>query len=263
MRGVIPFLIKLQLKRRLEYRGAFFLGLIALIVGYSGAFIGLWLIARRFGALGGWSWAEVAFLYGFHLFSYASGAALSWVQMSQLETTVREGKLDPLLVKPMSPWAYLVFSGIELNYLAHLVYSACILAWAAVQLDLAWTLPRVAYLGAAWLGGMLTHLSLITLIGSLAFRTQTTRPWYHFYFSVWEFSRLPLNMFPAAIQGLLLTLIPLGYASYLPVAWLLEKDPLWVGRTGALLAPLAGFFLAAVTVWVWRKNLRGYEGAGS
>src|SRR3954468_12742308 len=124
MLSALVFMVRLQLRIRLAYRGAFVLNRLAQIIAYASAYSAIWVMVRKFDTLGGWRWPELALLLSVQLLSYALGAALSFTQMRDLEETIRKGSFDILMVKPFSPWAYLVFSGLNLGYLGHLVLGA-------------------------------------------------------------------------------------------------------------------------------------------
>ncbi|MBP2445311.1 ABC-type uncharacterized transport system permease subunit [Rhizobium leguminosarum] len=94
----------------MEYRGAFWLDRLAQILSYGSVFATIGILLARFQTLGGWSWSELALLYSFQLLAYSLGAAMSFTQLRDLEELVRLGSYDVLLVKPFSPWVYLIFS---------------------------------------------------------------------------------------------------------------------------------------------------------
>ena len=113
---ILSLLVKLHIKSEMEYRGAYLLDRLAQIVAYGSAFATVWLVAHRFSSLGGWTWPELALLLSFQLLAYAAGASISFTQFRDLEEQVRLGTFDAVLVKPMSPWAFQVFSGLNIGY---------------------------------------------------------------------------------------------------------------------------------------------------
>ena len=61
--GVLPHLALMHFRAEMEYRGAFWINRVAQIITYASSFAVIWIIADRFGGLGGWSWAELALLF--------------------------------------------------------------------------------------------------------------------------------------------------------------------------------------------------------
>src|SRR5690606_20092061 len=60
---LIPTLLALNLKARMEYRADFIINGIAQIITYSSSIVVLWLLVHRFGDLVGWSFPDLAFLF--------------------------------------------------------------------------------------------------------------------------------------------------------------------------------------------------------
>lgn len=263
MGSALWFMVKLQVKMRMIHRGAFLLNRLAQVLAYVSAFSAIWILLHKFDRLGSWTWPELAFLLSFQLLGYSLGAAVSFVQMRELEETLRSGNFDTLLIKPMSPWAYLVFSGLNLGYIGHIALAVGLLIWSLSALTIAWTPWLVAYAVAALLSGALLVAALLTMIGACAFRWSHSRHLYSIFFGIWELSRYPLEIFPWSLQTLLVTALPLGFLGYVPAAYLLDKPPVVVGELGGLLSPLVGPLCALLAALFWRDGVRRYQGAGS
>lgn len=262
MGSALWFMVRLQVKMRMLHRGAFFFNRLAQVIAYLAAFSAIWVLIHKFEQLGGWRWPELAFLLSFQLLGYALGAAFSFVQMRELEDTIRSGAFDVLLIKPISPWAYLVFAGLNLGYIGHIVLALGLLLWSLTALSIVWTPWLVAYALASLLSGALVVAALLTLIGACAFVWSHSRYLYNIFFGIWELSRYPLEIFPWSLQALLVTVLPLGFLGYVPAAYLLGKEPALVGELGGLLAPLIGPVCALLAARFWRYGVRRYQGAG-
>ena len=118
MLRVVPLLLAMKVRSRMEYRASFFIDALAMMLTYGSVYATFWILLLRFETLAGWDWPELAVLLSFQLFTYAVGASFSFTQFRDMEEMVRLGQLDALLVKPFSPWAYLTFSGYNIGYIA-------------------------------------------------------------------------------------------------------------------------------------------------
>jgi len=259
----IGYMVRLQIRMRMAYRVAFLLNRLAQIVAYASAFSAIWVLIHKFDNLAGWRWPELALLLSFQLLGYALGASLSFTQMRDLEESVRSGSFDVVLVKPYSPWAYIVFSGLNLGYLGHIALALGMIGWSLTALPIVWTWFKAAYALAALLSAAGMVCAMLTMIGASAFLLTRSRYLYGIFFGLWELLRYPLNIFPVGLQWLLLTLLPMGFMNYVPVAYLLGKAPVVVGELGGLLAPLSGVVAVALAMSYWRYCLRRYQGAGN
>lgn len=259
---VLPFLVRLQVKSRLECRGAFLLAISAQFFSYACGYAAIWILLQKFDTLGGWDWPELALLFSFQLLTYSMGAAMSFVQFRDLEEQVRLGTFDTLLVKPFSPWAYLAFSGLNIGYAGHIALAAGLMAWSVWQVWMDWTLGSALYFFFALISAAMVNAALITMIGACAFIFVQSSHLYTIFFGFWELSRYPLTIFPAALQWLMVTLVPLGFASSVPVAALLGKPIPLLGDWGGPLALLAGPALVLLAMAHWRYAISKYQGAG-
>ena len=59
------YLVRLQLRTRLQYRANLVIGWVAQAFGYASVYGTIWIIASRFERLGGWVWPEIALMLGF------------------------------------------------------------------------------------------------------------------------------------------------------------------------------------------------------
>lgn len=259
---ILAHLVRMQVKTRLEYRAAFLLGIAAQFFSYGCGYAVIWVLLLKFDSLGGWRWPELALLFSFQLLTYALGAAASFTQMRELETKVRLGTFDVLLVKPISPWAYLVFSGMNIGYLGHIALAAGLMAWSLAQLNADLPPLSMLYLVAAIISGAVVNAAIINMIGACALILVQSRHLFTIYFGIWELARYPLSIFPASLQWLMISIVPLGLAAYVPVAALLNKPIVLVGDWGPVLALLAGPIMALIAAAQWRYAIARYQGAG-
>ena len=260
--SVLPHLALMHLRAQMEYRGAFWIDRIAQIITYASSFAIIWIIAERFGGLAGWDWSELALLFSFHLLGYSLGAALSFTQMRQLEEAVRLGTLDTLMTKPISPWAYMVFSGLNPGYAGHVLLGVAMMVWSLSIVAVPWSVGWILYfVGALLSAGMVTG-GLFTIIGATALIWTRSNHLYSLFFSFWDLSRYPLSIFPAAIQTALITVVPLGFMASVPVAVLLGKPVPILGDWAAMIALLAGPLVVGLAILQWRWCIKRYQGAG-
>ena len=262
MLRVLPLLVRMHIKSRMEYRGAFFLDRLAQVLSYSAAFAAIWVLLWKFETLGGWVWPELALLLGFQLLAYSFGAALSFVQFRELEELVRRGQFDVLMVKPISPWAYLTFSGLNIDYVGHIAVAGILMVWALGQVDVTWTAATVAYLAASILSAALVVAAFMTMIGVSALVLVQSSHLYSIFFGFWELSRYPLNIYPAALQWAMITVMPLAFMGYVPAAVFLGKDVAVLGELGLPLSLLAGPLSVLAATAHWRWCIRRYQGGG-
>lgn len=259
---IAPHLARMYIRTRLEYRGATILAWVAQAMSYASIYTAIALIVTRFGTLGGWTWSEMALLLAFHLLGYSLGASMSFTQFRDLEEKVRLGAFDAVLVKPIGPWTFLVFSGLNIGYLGHIVLAIGLMAWALTQVTADWSILTGLYFLATLVSAAMLIAALMTMIGATALIWVRSNHLFSIFFGFWELARYPLVIFPWPLQLLMLTVVPLGFMSYVPVAVALGKEVALLGSWAGPLALAAGPVAVAVAVVHWRYCLRGYQGAG-
>jgi ABC-2 type transport system permease protein len=255
-------IMRMQMRSRLQYRANLLIGWVAQAFGYASVYGTIWIIAHRFEKLGGWTWPEIALMLGFHVLGYALGAAFTLVQLRSMEELVRLGTYDTLLVRPLSPWAFLVFSGINIEYGGHITLGIGMMAWALPQLEIDWSLLTALQLAACLVSAALLTGAMLTIVGAMALVLTRSRYLFGIYFDFWELSRYPLSVFALPLQVVLMSVVPLGYMAYVPVASLLGKPVPLLGSAAPFAAILAGPIMVLIAIWVWRICQRRYQGAG-
>lgn len=256
------FIAGLYIRTRLQYRASLLLGWISQAFGYAGAYAAVWLILARFNVLGGWHWPELALLLGFHILSYSLGASLSFVQMRDMEGLVQRGEFDALLVKPISPWAYLVFSGLNIGYGGHILLGLGMSVWAMIQVHPAWNAWTIPFAIAALISAAMLVCAIMTMIGATALIWGRSNHLYSIFFGFWQLARYPLNIFSGAIQVIMLTVMPLAFISFVPVGVILGKSIPILGAWGPVLSLAIGPLAAGIAAMCWRYCVHHYQSAG-
>lgn len=233
-------------------------------LAYQGVgFIFVWVVIDRFGAIGGWSLAEVAFLYGLRLTAHG---VFVWFlnQMMVVDQVVREGEFDRYLVRPVNPLVQLMTRGVQLTVVGDLIGGIGLLVAAAAMIDIDWSAGAVAFLVLAILGGGLVEGACQLIAGSLSFRILSTNS---LRFSLDDmfntFGGYPLKIFPVVARFGLTFVLPLAFVAYLPSTVLLDRtDELSVSPWFAYCAPLAGAVLMFLAYRFWRFQSRYYSSSG-
>ncbi|PCK86608.1 ABC transporter permease [Rhizobium sophoriradicis] len=256
------YLMRLRMRTRLQYRVALALAWVSQGFGYAGAFASLWIILTRFGGMGGWRWQDMALLLGFHTLGYALGACFTFVQLRRMEEMVRDGEFDTLLIRPINTWAFLSFSGFNIEYGSHVILGVGLMAWALPKVAIDWGMLTILQLVASIFSAALLTGAVITLIGATALVVRRARYLFGIYFDFWELSRYPITIFAAPLQFLLLSGLPFAYMAYVPVAALIGKPVPYLGDAAAPVAVAVGPIAALIAAAFWRFAIRRYQRAG-
>ena len=260
--GLFMHYLRLRMKERMEYRGAFLIGVGSQMLGYAASYLVIWLTLLRFEEIGGWNWPEIAFLYSLNVLTYALGAAFTYSPMLALEQMVQKGTFDPILIRPLNPYLTLTAQMFNVGYLGHIILSGSILVWAVGHVDVTWTIARVVFLVLSIIGGTFIQAAALTLIGAWSFTQVRTDVVTWFYHTMRDFQNYPVSIFGATMQILLTTVVPLAFANFYPAMILLEKDSGAVPFNIGWLSPLIGPLVFGLAYLAWKRGMNRYQGAG-
>lgn len=259
--GLFWHFFRLRLRERMEYRGAFLIGLIAQGLSYVADFTVIWILVHRFGTLGGWAWEEVAFLYSLNLMSYAIGAAFAYSQ-TELEGMVQKGTFDGLLIRPLNPYLSLAAQQFNVGYIGHIVIAGAILAWSLGNLAIEWGITSVLFLVLALSGASLLQAAVLTLLGAWSFTFVRATFLFGFAGTLRTFITYPITIYSATLQVVLTVIVPFAFVNFYPAAALLSKEgQLFPGRIGWI-TPLVGAVVFWLAYRVWNTGVDRYQGAG-
>ncbi|MWC30574.1 ABC transporter permease [Paenibacillus sp. MMS18-CY102] len=254
--------VRLKMKTRLEYRGAFLMGVVGQIIGYGANYLILFLLLQRFESIQGWEWPDLALIYSVNVFTYAIGASFVFSPMVEMDSLITSGKFDNYLTKPLNPFSFLVAQNFNVGYIAHILISGSVMVWSVTQVDLVWSWGRAIYFICIIISSSLLQASFLVLIGVWGFVFVRSQYLLGLYFKLKEFISYPISLYNIVMQVILTVVIPLGFINYYPGLFLLSRDVGTVQLCLGMLAPVVGPLFFLFTLWIWNKGLKKYEGAG-
>jgi ABC-2 type transport system permease protein len=247
-------------KSRLIYKTDFALGFVgqAISLGTSLAF--LTLIFTQVETLQGWTYNEMLFLAGLggmimnlhHIFLF---------NIFYLgEDYIVEGKMDRFLVRPLSPLFQVYADSVSDNNLSKFIINIALIVYAGLQIGINVTPVMILYGLAATVSGVLVFGATYLLFASTAFWTGKSKSAIWLIFRVSDFRRYPFSIYGFAIQAILVTLIPLAFASFFPATFFLGKEG-WTNLQ--ILSIIAGPVYYGLSYGFWMYGLSNYSSTGS
>lgn len=256
--------IKTFFKSRAEYRIGFFLGMFANFYCYFITFATYWVIVSGLGNLGGWGFPDLSVLYGLSLITYATSGVLVWYTVYHMDKMITDGTLDTYLVRPCGILQQMIFQRFGDTFLGQILVSSIFLVMAFIQSETAFTWLKALYLAFALVGGILIQCASMILIGSMSFWTLRSAEFGRIiYYDIRSLTQYPISIFPKWIQFALTFVFPWAFINYYPSLILLEKVETTLEMICGMLSPLVGGVLLLVSLWVFKRGLKKYSGAGN
>jgi ABC-2 type transport system permease protein len=227
-------------------------------------FAAIALMFSHIDTLGGFTLAEVAFLYGTS--STAFGLAdLALGSMERVGRRIRDGTLDTLLVRPVPILAQVAADRFALRRVGRISQGALLLGWSLARLDIGWTADRVLLVPLMLLSGAVIFGAVFVLGGAFQFWAKDASEVQNsFTYGGTTMLQYPPTVFAEELLRGVTFVLPLAFVNWLPALYILGRPnplglPGWIGFA----APLVAFGCAALAGLAWRAGLRAYQSTGS
>lgn len=256
-------MVRTSAREQMQYRANFLIEVAFGLVFQTLGFAFIWVVVGQFGAIGGWSLAEVTLLYGIQLAGQGLWA-LAFSRLMLIEGLVREGEYDRMLVRPLPLALQFMFGGFRIATLGEVLSAVILLVAGVTAVDIAWTVPKGLYFVLAIAGSAMIRGAFELLPSALVFRTLTSSQIGVVHYIFDQFGGYPLTIFERRLRGFLTFLVPVAFIAWVPGAVLLDRtDELPVPAWIAWSSPLIGVVLLAFAWWVFLRESRLYQSTGS
>ena len=256
--------LSVSVRSQMQYKASFTMQLGGRLIVTAGEFLAILVLFGRFGNIVGWNVYQVLFIYGIVNISFAVADALT-TGFDLFGTMVKSGDFDRVLVRPRSTALQLAGQELTLRRISRLTPGLVALTWAAMNLDLNWSVANAVLLAASIAGGASLFSALIVLQATLAFwTTETLELMNTLTYGGVETTQYPINIYRPWFRDFFTFVIPLACVSYFPaVAILGVDDPLGTPLWFQYVAPMIGVAFLLASLQVWRFGVRHYMSTGS
>lgn len=256
-------LVAARIRSQLQYPGSFALQTTGMFLLSFVDFAEILVIFANVPALGGWSIAEVALLYGISSLTFAL-TDLAIGHLDMLPRLVRDGSFDLVLVRPRGALYQVLTYDFQIRRLGKIVQSAAVLVIALLVLDIDWTPPRVVALTLAIPSGVVIFVAIwVSAICIVFWTTEGNEAANAFTYGGSYLTHYPINIYDPWLRRLLAFAIPTAFVAYFPALYLLGKsDPLGLPTVLQVASPLVAAVACIVAAGVWSFGVRHYQSAG-
>lgn len=249
----------------MQYKRSFALQLCGNFAGNAVALIVLGITFSRFGNIGGWTFGEVALLYGLAAVAFGIQSVVMEGGFDNLSTLIKQGTFDRVLLRPVTAFTQMLGADFQLHRLGRALQGGVAIGLALAYTDIRWTWAKLLYLPVVVAGGVFFFGGIMILGATLCFWTIERSEIINVFTYGGEFvSSYPITIFNGTVQRLLTFVFPIAFVAYYPGLYLLDRpDPLGLPPWLPLLSPLVSvaFFALAWCVWEW--GVRHYQSTGN
>ena len=252
------------IRSAVSYRTSFVLLASAQFVITGLDFVMILILFTHTRQLGGFTSAEVFFLYA------GSGLALAFADMlaGSLEMVgqrIRDGSLDSLLVRPIPVVAQLAAEQFAIRRVGRILQAAVVFAVALISGDIIWSPAKVLLTLVMIVSGTALFVGIFMLGACFQFVAGDAAEVSNaFTYGGDALSQLPWTIYPRELVRTVVLVLPLAFVSWIPAAWILDRPlPLGMPSFMAWTSPVAAAALLTVAGLLWRVALRSYRSTGS
>ncbi|MFB9392189.1 ABC transporter permease [Streptomyces coeruleoprunus] len=253
------------IRSTMTYRFSFAMTLLSNFTATLFDFVVILLMFAHVRGLGGFSFAEVAFLYG--TTSTAFGLAdLAMGQTVRLGKRVRDGTLDTLLVRPVPVLAQVAADRFALRRLGRVTQGLVVLVWSLVLLDaVAWTPLKAVLVPLMVVTGALIFGSLMVAGAAFQFWAQDgAEVTNSFTYGGNNLLQYPPSIFAGELVKGVVYVVPLAFVNWVPALYVLGRDaPAGLPAWSAFASPLVAAGFVGLAGLAWRVGIRSYRSTGS
>ena len=254
-------LVKMNIKRWMEYRIDFFIGITAIFLTNVVSIVFFWVIFQHIPILNGWKFEQLLFLVGLSYLSFGIWHAfLTGASPHRLERYVVNGDFDRILLKPINPLLLLLMSDIDDDGFGDLIAGILILGYASNALSVVWTLQSIILLISAVIGGVLIIFSITLLFSTATFWIVKSAMLSEILYPLMRFIDFPIDIYNPFIIFILTFVLPFGFINYYPAQLFLGKG-VWMYT--AYLTLIVGLIVFVIAYTAWKFGIKNYTSTGS
>lgn len=246
LRGLMAF--------KADFLVSFFGGLLSQTIGL--VFMGVLFL--NVPEVAGWNVYQVALLYGY-MFVAEGVFTLGFQGTNGLWRQAQHGDFDRYLLRPIPVTLQIYGKNINLAGLGTGLTGLCVMAYSWGKLALPTTPGRILLLILSLVFGAVIRVNINFAASILPVWVEGASGFKGMVEKMWEMGKYPLDIYPKAFRVILLSLIPYAAISYVPASVLLGKtDPVFFWAMPGAMA-----LIILLRIWLYRKAMEKYEGAGN
>lgn len=264
MLGIYRRLVGARIRSQLQYRLSFWLNLVGTALITFLDFAAILVLFHQVDALGNWTVAEVAVLYGISCVSFAI-ADMVFGHLDQLPQMIRMGDFDQVLVRPLGSLLQVIAADFALRRLGKLAQGLVVLGIALAYADVDWNAGRAAMLAVGVLAGCAIFAGIWVALSTIVFWLVDSHEVVNAFTYGGNFlAQYPVNIFGSWLRRLVIYLIPLAFTAYFPALYILGKEDALGFPRGLQFASPAVAATTGLAGWaLWRIAVRRYRSVGS
>ena len=250
--------IRQYIKQIMEYKVDFVVGVLGVFLTQGLNLLFLNVIFQHIPSLEGWSFQEIAFIYGFSLIPKGLDHLFFDNLWALGQRLVRKGEFDKYLTRPINPLFHILVETFQIDALGELLVGGILLGTTVTSI--AWTLPKFLLFLVCIPFATLIYTSLKIATASIAFWTKQSGAMIYIFYMFNDFAKYPISIYNSLLRWLISFIVPFAFTAYYPASYFLQDKDVFFNIGGLMLISLVFF---VISLRLWDRGLDAYESAGS
>lgn len=249
-----------ELKRMMEYKGDFIVGIIGFLLGQLTNMLFLFIVFSQIPSLMGWTLEQVIFIYGFSLIPKGIDHLFFDNLWSIGHFTVRKGDFDKYLTRPINPLFHVMVEKLQIDALGELLMGIALICITMPSVSIEWSVTKVLLILLVIPFATMIFVGIKTATAAIAFWTKRSGNVTFMFYMVNDFAKYPVTIYNNFVKTVITYIIPFAFTAFYPANYILTgENPLFnIGFTVVI-----SIVIMTIGVCIWNKGIKAYESAGS
>lgn len=249
-----------ELKRMMEYKGDFIVGIIGFLLGQLTNMLFLFIVFSQIPSLMGWTLEQVIFIYGFSLIPKGLDHLFFDNLWSIGHFTVRKGDFDKYLTRPINPLFHVMVEKLQIDALGELLMGVALICITMPSVSIQWSVTKVLLILLVIPFATMIYVGIKTATAAIAFWTKRSGNVTFMFYMVNDFAKYPVTIYNNFVKTVITYIIPFAFTAFYPANYILTgENPLFnIGFTVVI-----SIVIMTIGVCIWNKGIKAYESAGS
>lgn len=249
-----------ELKRMMEYKGDFIVGIIGFLLGQFFNLLFIWIIFSQIPNLVGWTLEQIVFIYGFSLIPKGIDHLLFDNLWSIGHFTVRKGDFDKYLTRPINPLFHVMVEKLQIDALGELIMGIALICIVLPSLVIEWSFLKIVMILIVIPFATLIYTGIKIATAAIAFWTKRSGNITYMFYMVNDFSKYPIDIYNNFVKTIITYIIPFAFTAFYPAYYILTgENPLFnIGMTVVI-----AIVIMSIGIFIWNRGINAYESAGS
>lgn len=255
-------LVAMTIKSGLEYKVSFILEILSSTLLYLADFVVIYFFVLQVDSINGWVAHEIILLQILVVTASSLDSFLSFGLRRFAQVELVSGNFDLKLMKPVNP-LMILFGSVNVGGLAIFPFLLVVIPIMVYIQPEYFTLMNVIWMLLTVIGGTIIFTSLKLISSAIGFFTLDSESFYRITkIGTRPILWYPLNIYPKLLQLLFLTIIPIGFVSFVPAHIIVNKEFAFYWILPYLSLPI-GLIFFAIALYIWGKGIKKYEGSSA